>query len=246
MSRSRTPTAVVPSSRRKVYRERTKAWTMSSIWRHLAEHAHLARELPVAVVEAVGLLVALPGRQVRVVADLEQRRQRSKRVGATREHPGDEVALEELLVLGALLVRQLAEEHLLRLVGQVELDVGLQPPQQVWPDQVAQDERALVRGLHLEVGRVGIGTGGDGYRKLLLEGGQCAQLAREDKVEERPELRQPVLDGRAREDDAVGRVEALADEGHLRVRVADLVALVEDHVLPLLIEQRRRVGAQHL
>ena len=108
-------------------------------------------------------------------------------------------------------------------------------------DERAQHERALVGGLHLEARGVGVGARGDGQPELLLEGGQRAELAREDEVEERPELGELVLDGRAREDEPVARVEALADLRDGGVGVADLVALVEHDVLPLLLQQQPRV-----
>ena len=45
---------------------------------HLPKDAHLARELPVAVVRVLWLVLGFPREQVRVVADLEQRGERGE------------------------------------------------------------------------------------------------------------------------------------------------------------------------
>jgi hypothetical protein len=59
---------------------------------HLAQHMHLARELPVTVVHAHRLIVhalplaLVPSEEVRVVAHLEQRGERGEGVCLAREH----------------------------------------------------------------------------------------------------------------------------------------------------------------
>ena len=67
----------------------------------------------------------------------------------------------------------------------------------------------------------------DGHRKLRLEHRQRAEFPGEAKVEEAPQLAEPVLDGRARHDDPVHRLQLLRADGDVRVRVPDLVALVQ-------------------
>eukprot|EP00962_Isochrysis_galbana_P060214 scaffold34409_cov112-Isochrysis_galbana.AAC.1 len=122
--------------------------------------------------------------------------------------------------------------HLFRLVRHGQLDVSLHPAQQVGPEQVPQHHGAPRGRLHFELGRVCVGAHGNRDGEVLLKQGQRAQLAREDKVEQRPELGQLVLDGGAGQDEPVRCVELLAHLRDLGVRVPDLVPLVQHHVLP--------------
>lgn len=57
---------------------------------------------------------------------------------------------------------------------------------------------------YLHGGGVAVSSHGDGDRELLHEDGQRPQLPGEDKVEQRPQLLQVVLHGRARQDEPVG------------------------------------------
>ncbi len=72
------------------------------------------------------------------------------------------------------------------------------------------------RKLHLHAGCIRVSTNLDRDRKLSLEDGQRAQLARKDVVEERPELCQPVLDRRAAQNDAVHRLQLLRHQRDLQ------------------------------
>ena len=97
---------------------------------------------------------------------------------------------------------------------------------------------------YLNVGCVRIAALHNGHREALHEGEQSAELAGKDKVKERPELAQVVLNGRAAENDAMRCAKALGDDGDLGLGVADLVALVEHHEVPVLREQRLVVDQQ--
>ena len=57
---------------------------------------------------------------------------------------------------------------------------------------------------HLYRGGIAVAPHGDGHGELLHKDRQGAQLAGEDKVEQRPELLQVVLHGRPRQDEPVG------------------------------------------
>ena len=92
--------------------------------------------------------------------------------------------------------------------------------------------------LYLHLGRVGIATLSDRYRKLLHKDGQSAKFTRKDKVKERPQLLEVVLHRGAGENEPVGRGKLLHREGDLRIRIADLVAFVEDDVIPFLTNQK--------
>jgi hypothetical protein len=56
----------------------------------------------------------------------------------------------------------------------------------------------------LDVGGVLVSSNADGDFKLLLKGGKSAEAAGVDKVEDRPEFNEVVLDGCTGEDNAVG------------------------------------------
>mmetsp|Transcript_20486 Transcript_20486/g.64524 ORF Transcript_20486/g.64524 Transcript_20486/m.64524 type:complete len:243 (-) Transcript_20486:1056-1784(-) len=124
----------------------------------------------------------------------------------------------------------MAEEHLLLLVRQLQHvhALGLRPPQYARLRQLAQCHGDLVRRGHARLASAHKVALLDRPSKLLEENWQRAEASGTDKVEERPELLQVVLDGRAGEDDAVGCAEALRSQRDVRVRVADLLALVKD------------------
>ena len=78
---------------------------------------------------------------------------------------------------------------------------------------------SLPFGTYLNAAGVGVAALSDGHGELLEEDRQRAQLAREDEVEEGPQLLEVVLQGRPGEDEAVCRGEGLGGERHLRVGV---------------------------
>ena len=125
-----------------------------------------------------------------------------------------------LLVQGGLFAAERAEGRHLDLIGQVGDDslVGLQPAQDVRPDQRA--ERLVRRpGLH-----------------LLDQAGErlgAAEQARVEEIEQRPEVGQAVLDRRSRHGDAGRRLQLLDRPRLPRARVLDRLGFVEDHKVPV-------------
>ena len=113
---------------------------------------------------------------------------------------------------------------LLREVGD-DGAIGLEAPQDVGPHEIAQRS---------------VGTGWAGCealrvaRKLLLG----AEQARQQEVEERPQVAEMVLDRRAGQGDARARGQLLGRPRLLRARVLDGLRFVEDDQVP----RRRREG----
>lgn len=202
---------------------------------NLLDHLHLPAPLRAAVVRV--LRRVLPLQQVRVVADLPHHVDAVEGVPAPVEDLLHLRARQERPVECPLLRGEAAEEDVLGLLGELRVHVGLHPPEEVGHDQVPQHHRAPVRRGDLQRRGVGVAADGDGEGELRLEDGQHAELPREDEVEERPELRQLVLDGGAGHDYPVHGLELLADQGDLRVGVSDPVALVEHRVPPLDVQQ---------
>eukprot|EP00754_Rhynchopus_humris_P013967 Rhum_TRINITY_DN14357_c21_g1::Rhum_TRINITY_DN14357_c21_g1_i1::g.84184::m.84184 len=140
--------------------------------------------------------------------------------------------LQVLRVRHHLRQRQLAEQHLLRLLRQRQ-HVLLHAAQQVRRRQVPQlhaarvGVRDLLRACELEAARV------DGHLERLSKGGQVAELAGVDEVEERPQFAELVLQRRPREHDPVRRRKLFDGTGCEGARVADVVSLVEDDVVEL-------------
>ena len=65
----------------------------------------------------------------------------------------------------------------------------------------------MISHTHLDLGRVGVSSEGDGYGELFHEDRQSAQLTGEHKVEEGPQLTEIVLHRTARQDDTMWRWE---------------------------------------
>ena len=135
--------------------------------------------------------------------------------------------------------QQPTKQDPLRAGGQRRRDVRLPPAQQVGADQVTERDCAPHRRRGLERGRARVPARLDGQGQLRREDGQSAQAARHHKIHERPQLGQRVLDGRAREEEAVRGCDALGRQRHVRVRVADGVPLIQHGQPP---PHRQQVG----
>ena len=142
-----------------------------------------------------------------MVADLAQRRDALHGRALAVEDLRDVLAAEVRLVELALRRGERAEEHLLRLLGQLLRHVSFAAAQEVGRDHVAEHDGALVRRGDGDGRSVGVGARLDGHAKLRLEDRQRAEFAGEHVVEERPELREAVLNWRACHDDAVHRLD---------------------------------------
>mmetsp|Transcript_17718 Transcript_17718/g.59772 ORF Transcript_17718/g.59772 Transcript_17718/m.59772 type:complete len:315 (+) Transcript_17718:1280-2224(+) len=79
-----------------------------------------------------------------------------------------------------------------------------------------------------------------------LEDAQVVEDLRVDKVEQRPELLERVLDGRAREEEAVLGVELLQLPDEAAVSVLHPLALVDDQIFEVEVRQRGAVDDAHL
>ena len=175
--------------------------------------------------------------------------------------------LEVLLVDLSLVLRQPTEEHLFVLRRQLENDALLRfdPANEILLDGVPQDTRALVRRLHFDRTGVGVATARDRNGEVFHEGGQSAEFAREDEVEQRPQLAQIVLHRRTGENQSVSGAELpetdrvkrkrMREEQYrftgrtdLGVGIANLMALVENKVMPgvgdesVVVNENIRVG----
>ena len=130
--------------------------------------------------------------------------------------------LDRLRIERRLPAAELAIRRDLGLVGQVGDDraVGLHPPQDVGPHQLAQ--RAV--GIVLPLGEA-LGVAGELPRR--------AEQARVDEVEDRPEIAEAVLDRRAGQRDARLRLQRLGRPGLPGARVLDRLRLVEDGQAPV-------------
>lgn len=142
-------------------------------------------------------------------------------------------------IVGFLLLAEAAEQHLFVFARQIygHFNVVFNATQQVGRDCVSQDGRALVRGLHLNVACVREAALHDWHREILHECLHGAELAREDEIEERPELFEIVLYGTAGENDAMRCAKAFGDDGDFSVGIADFVAFVEHDVVPFFGEK---------
>lgn len=81
--------------------------------------------------------------------------------------------------------------------------------------QVPKDKSAPVGTLGLGGGGIAVTAQADGGGELRLERWQRAQPAREAEIKEGPELPEVVLDGCAREDEAMDGGELLGTDGDL-------------------------------
>ena len=122
-----------------------------------------------------------------------------------------------------------AEDLHLGLVRQVGDDalVGLQPPQDVGAHQVAQRLIGIVRatGEPFDEGRERFGR---------------PQQPRIDEVEDRPQVAEPVLDGRTGQGDARVGFETLGEPGLFGCRIFDRLCLVENNEPPRRDAEPRR------
>lgn len=85
---------------------------------------------------------------------------------------------------------------------------------------------ATLSGSYLHLGGIGVAADLNGKRKLRCEDRQCAQLAREHVVKERPQLCKPVLDGGSTHDDAMHCLKLFGRQSDLCIGVAHFVALI--------------------
>eukprot|EP00053_Salpingoeca_punica_P017761 m.171721 g.171721 ORF g.171721 m.171721 type:complete len:340 (+) comp17281_c0_seq5:1797-2816(+) len=166
------------------------------------------------------------------------------RQGITTLQP--HLRVEERPVEAALILMQAAKQHLLVTPRQLDLalHVLLEALQHVLGDGVAQGEGALVGDLDGLLGGVSVAAHSDGHLKLVAEERQRAEAAGVDEVKERPQLTQVVLHGRARQDQPVGRAQLLGRNRDLGVGVSDLVALVQNGVVPAVADKLVALGAE--
>ena len=207
-------------------------------FQHLMKHQHLPGPLRCAVVHGTQRRNVVM-QQVRVVTDLAENADRAESVALPRKHILDLFGRQHIQVMVPLCLGQLAKQHLLRFRGQLQsiVHVLFEAPHEVRVDSVSQHLGTAERNTHLTARGVRIPPDADRRHKLGIENRQRAKTPGEDKVEQRPELTEIVLHGRAGEDDAVDGAEALAEKGDVRVWVANHVPFVKDDVPPPLLEK---------
>ena len=139
--------------------------------------------------------------------------------------------LHRLLVERRLLAAQGAERFHLGLVGQVGNDalVGLQAPQDIGTHQIAERTVRVLRP---------VGEAFDEGRKLLRR----SQQSGIDEVEDRPQIAEPVLDGRAGQCDARFGLQLLDRLGLLGGRILDGLRLVKHHQSPGVVCEPRNAS----
>jgi hypothetical protein len=140
---------------------------------------------------------------------------------------GGDQAVDHRLVEADLLGGHGAVVELVDLVGQLGRDLGLGLGAAEHEDAVEGPEGVLATGAPL------LGGG----RQLGDERGPGPQQARVGEVQDRPQVAQAVLDGRAGEGDAAAGRDAAQLLGHVAGRVLDGLGLVEDDPGPLEVAQ---------
>ena len=123
----------------------------------------------------------------------------------------------------ALLAGELRHDRVLDLLGQVGHHVFLNAAQHKRRHERLQASSAIALGML------------DGALKALGKRLARAQKARHQKVEDAPELRQAVFDGRARQGKAHTGGQALGGARHLGERVFNVLGLVEYHADKVLL-----------
>ena len=129
--------------------------------------------------------------------------------------------LHRLLVEGGLLAAELAKRLHFGLVRQIRDHglIGLQPPQNVGPHQLAQRAIGIVRPVGKALDEVG-----ELFRR--------SQQPRIDEIENGPEIAEAVLDGGAGQRESYMRLQPLDGPRLLGIGVLDGLRLVQDDKLP--------------
>ena len=168
----------------------------------------------------------------RVVAELLQLDDDVQQGGAARALHAlverREVARDDVAVVLALERRLRDAEDELLLLRQVLLDVALDAPQQVRLDELVQLGDLVL-----------VGQGAVPPLELV----QRRELLRHQEVQQRPELADRVLQGRARDQQAELGAHLLQARVQLRVEVLQAVRLVHDHVEPADLPEE--LGVRH-
>ena len=131
--------------------------------------------------------------------------------------------VDRFLVEGRLVLAQRTVGFHLRLVREIGDDpfVGLQPPQNVGSHEISQRFERRNRGVLQPL---------DERAELFGR----AQQSGVQEIEERPEIRKPILDGRAGQGDPTAGGQFLHGSGLLRAGVLDRLGFVEDRQPPAM------------
>src|SRR5579883_1225154 len=185
-------------------------------------------------------LGVLPGDEARVAGGLAQAQQRLERgehasAARLREFFGHALAGRDAhgVVDAALRLVELDVKHGVRAGRQLAQDLAL---------GAAQHERTDLRAQTR--GRFGV-TARDGVRVTLLEVADAPEQARVREVHRAPELLEPVLHGRAAQDDTKLPPQLVSRASRLAVDVLDGLALVEHDDVPVLLRDQLGVEAKH-
>lgn len=181
----------------------------------------------------------------RMVADLSQLHDRvHQRLGAVLSvrRVGQQHAVRlHVMIDDALQRRHVAFYDILDLVGQLRLDLFLETTQQERSQHFVQTTNDEQRFLLIELDF--LASGGERRVEPLLECRARFEYARQQEVEQSPQLGQFVLERRAGQEEAVrGEVERVEYLGELAVVVLHAVAFVDYHVAPFDFGQTRLVA----
>mmetsp|Transcript_8503 Transcript_8503/g.28955 ORF Transcript_8503/g.28955 Transcript_8503/m.28955 type:complete len:795 (+) Transcript_8503:410-2794(+) len=209
------------------------------------EEHHLARGLHDGLVDAILTRGVLgPVEEEGVVAHLAQLHEHVVEPHRATVRRG-ELLLQHAHIHALLLLRELRVEHVLELVGDAEVHVRLEPAEEEGPEDEVELGDHLLLLLALEDLLLAVPVL-DGKVKPVLEGVEVVEDVREQKVEEGPELREVVLQGGAREEEAVARIHRLEVADEPAVEVLEAVALVHHEELPVIAPELLHVPEDDL
>lgn len=107
-----------------------------------------------------------------------------------------------------------------------------------------QDICAFLSKLDLEFVGVLVTAFADGNLEGFTERGQITKMSWKNKVEQRPELFEIVLNWRSGENDPVAGSNFLASTSDLGIRVLDLVPFIKNGIAPILLDEKIGIGRE--
>ncbi|KAI3476655.1 hypothetical protein L1887_61750 [Cichorium endivia] len=169
-----------------------------------------------------------------------------RQAGLALEEPASDLAADDRVVELLLELGERRIEEILLLGRQVGLDVCLEPTQEERLEDLVELGDDL-GGVFLREDAVGaLVVVNVGKVEPGLERGEVVKDVGQDKVEERPEFGEVVVERGAREDEAVGALEELEFADEAAVEVLEAVALVDDDKLPRVVGEPLAVADDEL
>lgn len=148
---------------------------------------------------------------------------------------------DDLVVKVLLAPAHAAADDGLGLLGQLRLDILLHPAQEEGPQHSVQLLQDLLTDREVLLQRLL-----EGDVEPLVEVVEGVEDLGHEKVKQRPQLGQVVLQGCAGEQQPAVGLEVEQDLPALRLEVLNVLSLVQDHVVPFLASEYRVVGHSDL